>query len=148
MGRPDRDTYFFNILQEVRKRSTCLRAQDAALIVKGLQIISTGYSGAPSRLPHCEEVGCVRERLGIPSGERQELCRGAHAESNAIAYAARYGISVEGATLYCTRHPCAFCAKIITNSGIVKVVYLEDYPDDLSEEMLSNVEVVKYGNHS
>ena len=144
MDRPDRDAYFFNILQEVRKRSTCLRSRDAALIVRGLQIISTGYNGAPSGLPHCEEVGCIREKLGIPSGENQELCRGAHAESNAIAYAARYGISVEGATLYCTRRPCAYCAKVIANSGIVKVVYLEDYPDSLSEEMLSGIEVVKY----
>jgi dCMP deaminase len=144
MDRPDRDTFFFNILQEVRKRSTCLRAQDAALIVRGLQIISTGYSGAPSGLPHCDEVGCIREKLGIPSGQRQELCRGAHAESNAIAYAARYGISVEGATLYCTRYPCAYCSKVIVNSGIARVVYLEDYPDSLSEEMLSGIEVVKY----
>jgi dCMP deaminase len=144
MNRPDKDTYFFNILQEVRKRSTCLRAQDAALIVRGLQIISTGYNGAPSGLPHCDEVGCIREKLGIPSGQRQELCRGAHAESNAIAYAARYGISVEGATLYCTRYPCAYCSKVIVNSGIARVVYLEDYPDSLSEEMLSGIEVVKY----
>jgi len=145
--RPDRDTFFFNILQEVRKRSTCLRAQDAALIVRGLQIISTGYSGAPSGLPHCDEVGCIREKLGIPSGQRQELCRGAHAESNAVAYAARYGISVEGATLYCTRHPCAYCSKVIVNAGIARVVYLEDYPDPLSEEMLSGIEVVKYESH-
>jgi len=132
VDRPDRDTFFFNILQEVRKRSTCLRAQDAALIVRGLQIISTGYNGAPSGLKHCEEVGCIREKLGIPSGE------------NAIAYAARYGISVGGAEIYCTRHPCSACAKAIANSGIARVVYLEDYPDSLSEEILSNVEVVKY----
>ena len=144
MNRPDKDTFFFNILQEVRKRSTCLRAHDAALIVRGLQIISTGYNGAPSGLKHCEEVGCIREKLGIPSGERHELCRGAHAEINAIAYAARYGISVGGAEIYCTRHPCSACAKAIANSGIARVVYLEDYPDSLSEEILSNVEVVKY----
>jgi dCMP deaminase len=144
VSRPERNEYFFGILQEVRKRSTCLRAHDAALIVKGLQIISTGYAGVPSQLKHCQEVGCIRERLGIESGTRHELCRGAHAESNAIAYAARYGISVEGAIMYCTRLPCSSCAKSIVNSGIVKVVYQDDYPDALSEEMLTNVEVVKY----
>lgn len=139
--RPDADTYFTNILGEVRKRSTCLRNQDAALIVRGLQIISTGYNGAPSKLPHCADVGCIRDKLGIRSGERHELCRGGHAEGNAIALAAKYGISVNGATLYCTRYPCAFCAKGIINAGIAEVVYQDDYPDELSAELLSGIQV-------
>jgi len=139
--RPSLDEYFVAIAKEVAKRSTCLRSQDGALIVRGMQIVSTGYNGAPSKITHCSEVGCIREQNKIPSGERHELCRGAHAEANAIAYAARYGISVEGATMYCTRFPCSFCAKCIVNSGIKRVVFIKDYPDELAKDMLRNVVV-------
>lgn len=146
--RPNADTYFAGILKEVQTRSTCLRSQDAALIVRGLQIISTGYNGAPSKLPHCAEVGCIRDRLGIKSGERHELCRGGHAESNAISLAAKHGISVNGATLYCTRYPCAHCATSIVNAGIIEVVYQRDYPSELTAELLSGIQVRQWqGEH-
>jgi len=132
------------MVDHVASRSTCLRYQCGAVIVKDRHVVSVGYSGVPSGLKHCREVGCIRERNGIQSGTRHELCRGAHAEGNAIAYAARYGIGVEGATMYCSRKPCGYCSKFLVGAGIVKVIYREDYPDSLSEEMLSNVEVVKY----
>ena len=139
--RPSPDKYFIAIVKEVAKRSTCLRSQDGALIVRGMQIVSTGYNGAPSKITHCSEIGCIREQNNIPSGTRHELCRGAHAESNAIVYAARYGISVEGATMYCTRFPCSFCSKMIVNAGIKRVVFIEDYPDELAKDILRNVVV-------
>jgi len=139
--RPLPDEYFISIVKEVAKRSTCLRSQDGALIVRGMQIVSTGYNGAPSKITHCSEVGCIREQNQIPSGERHELCRGAHAEANAIVYAARYGISVEGATMYCTRFPCSFCSKMAVNAGIKRVVFIEDYPDELAKDILRNVVV-------
>ncbi len=130
------DQYFMDIAKVVAKRSTCLHRQVGALIVKGKQIISTGYNGAPSGLPHCKT--CARSI----SGQNMELCRGTHAEQNAINFAARYGISIEGATLYTTHFPCSWCAKSIINSGIVKVVYGEDYPDELAKEILADSDVV------
>lgn len=130
------DQYFMDIAKVVAKRSTCLHRQVGALIVKGKQIISTGYNGAPSGLPHCKT--CARSI----SGQNMELCRGTHAEQNAINFAARYGISIEGATLYTTHFPCSWCAKSIINSGIVKVVYGEDYPDELAKEILADSDIV------
>lgn len=126
------------------KRSTCIRRQVGAVIVKDRRVLSTGYNGAPEGLPHASEVGCLREKLGIPSGQHHEICRGAHAEQNAINNAARFGIAIDGATLYCTTAPCSMCAKSIVNSGIRKVIYVDGYADDLSKEMLSNIEVVKF----
>lgn len=111
------------IASEVAKRSTCLRRQIGAVIVKDKRILATGYNGAPSGLRHCMEVGCLREELHIPSGQQQELCRATHAEQNAVAQAARYGTSIEGATIYSTCQPCVMCAKILLNSGIVEIVY-------------------------
>ena len=148
VDRPSWDEYFMQLAALVSSRSTCLRRKCGAVIVKDRHIVSTGYAGAASGLPHCSEVGCVRDRLGIESGERHELCRGSHAESNAVAYAARYGIAVEGATIYCTTYPCSFCSKVIVGAGIAKVVYGEDYLDPLSEEILANVEVVRYDQSS
>ena len=130
--RPSWDEYFFQIALTVATRSTCMRRQVGAVIVKDKQILSTGYNGAPRGIVHCTEVGCLREELGIPSGERHELCRALHAEQNAIAQAALHGVKIEGATLYCTHQPCSLCAKMIINTGIVEVYFNEGYPDDLA----------------
>jgi dCMP deaminase len=137
---PDRlslDEYFMEIARVVARRATCLHRQVGAVIIKGKQIVSTGYNGAPAGHPHCLDIGCARD--GVPSGQRSELCRAAHAEQNAINFAARYGISIEGATLYTTCYPCSWCAKSIVNAGIVRVVYAEDYPDPLAKEILSSI---------
>ncbi len=133
--RPDWDSYFMTIAAVAATRSTCLRRQVGAVIVRDGQIISTGYNGSPKGTPHCAETGCLRARLHIPSGERQEICRGSHAEMNAIAQAASVGVSTAGASLYCTHSPCAFCTKAIINAGIRRVVYLYSYPDELAEHL-------------
>ena len=133
------DEYFMEIALVVARRSTCLHRQVGAVIVQGKQIVSTGYNGAPAGHPHCLDIGCARD--GVPSGQRSELCRAAHTEQNAINFAARYGISIEGATLYTTCYPCSWCAKSIINAGIVRVVYADDYPDPLAKEILSSIRV-------
>ena len=107
-----------------------------AVLVKDKKILATGYNGAPSRLEHCLDVGCLRQKQGIPSGERHELCRGLHAEQNAIIQAAYHGVGIRGSTLYCTNHPCIICSKMIINAGIEEVVYEEGYADDLAKTML------------
>jgi len=134
--RPSWDEYFMRIAMEVAKRSTCLRRQVGAVVVLDKRILATGYNGAPSGLPHCSEVGCLRERLQVPSGQRHELCRGLHAEMNALLQGARYGISMQGATLYSTLVPCSLCSKMIINTGIVRVVAAAEYPDTYAREML------------
>lgn len=141
------DEYFMEITRLVSKRSTCLRRQVGAVLVKDRQILATGYNGPPRGLPHCEEVGCLRELRGIPSGERHELCRGLHAEQNAIIQAANHGVGIKGATLYSTTHPCVICTKMIINAGILRIVYGEGYADQLSAEMLSSsrISVEKLG---
>ena len=126
--RPDMDEYFMEIASVVAKRSTCLRNKVGALFVKNKRILTTGYNGAPAGLDHCDQVGCARE--DVASGTRHELCRAVHAEQNAIIQAALHGISIEGATLYCTHQPCILCAKMMINARIKKVVYLESYPDE------------------
>jgi len=139
MLRPDIDNYFMNIAVMVSIRSTCLRRQVGSVIVKGKQIISTGYNGAPQGMPHCLDIGCARE--GIPSGERSEMCRGAHAEQNSINFSARYGISIDGATIYTTHLPCSWCSKSIVNSGIKRVVFLNDYPDPQTRGILKKIKL-------
>ncbi len=134
--RPDWDSYFMEIADIVSKRSTCMRRNVGALIVKNKQILATGYNGAPSGLKHCMEVGCLRDQMKIASGERHELCRGLHAEQNAIIQAAYHGVAINGAHLYCTHLPCSICIKMLINSGIKKVFYREGYPDDLSMKMI------------
>ncbi|RLF35737.1 MAG: cytidine deaminase, partial [Thermoplasmata archaeon] len=109
--RPSYDEYFMEMAHVVAKRSTCLRRKVGAILVKDKHILSTGYNGAPKGLKHCSEVGCLREKLRVPSGQRHELCRGLHAEQNAIIQAAVFGVSIEGSTLYCTNAPCVVCAK-------------------------------------
>ncbi|NLD45060.1 MAG: cytidine deaminase [Chloroflexi bacterium] len=143
--RPSWDEYFMQIAREVGTRSTCLRRHVSAVIVRDKRILSTGYNGAPRGVAHCEETGCLRERLGIPSGQRQEICRGLHAEQNAIIQAALHGVSVDGATIYVTHQPCITCAKMIINSGILRVVCADSYPDPLSAGMLEEA-AVQYEN--
>lgn len=143
--RPSWDEYFIEIVNVIKKRSTCNRRQVGALIVKEKKILSTGYNGAPTGLRHCSEVGCLRDKLAIPSGQRHELCRGLHAEQNAIVHAANSGVSIDGSTIYVTNQPCILCAKMIINAGIVRIVYEEGYPDSLAMELLeeAGVEVVR-----
>lgn len=124
------------IAKVVAKRSTCLRQNVGAVIVKDKRILSTGYNGAPMGLPHCLDIGCLREELNVPSGERHELCRAVHAEQNAIIQAAVHGVSIKGATLYTTHQPCIMCAKMIINAGIVRVVYGKKYADERGLEFL------------
>lgn len=147
-NRPDWDAYFMDIARIVSKRSTCIRRNVGALIVKDKRILSTGYNGAPIHLRHCIDAGCIRERLNIGSGERHELCRGLHAEQNAIIQAAYHGVSINGADIYCTHLPCSICMKMIINAGIEKVLYSDGYPDDLSYELIneSGIIVTKVNN--
>ena len=143
--RPSWDEYFMQIVDVVKTRSTCLRRQVGAILVVDKHIISTGYNGPPTGLAHCEETGCLREQLGIPSGERPELCRGVHAEQNAIIQAALHGVSTKGATLYVSASPCVICAKMLINAGVKRIVYEEEYPDELAFKLLkeANIDLVK-----
>ena len=135
--RPTWDEYFMEMAELTAKRSTCLRRQVGAVIVQNKHIIATGYNGAPRGLAHCAELGgCLREKLGVPSGERHELCRALHAEQNAIIQAATLGHSIEGASIYITHQPCSICAKMIINAGIDKIVVKEGYPDELAVSLL------------
>lgn len=136
INRPSWEDYFMEITQLVAKRSTCRRRQVGAILVMEKRILATGYNGAPSGLAHCLEIGCLREKNQIPSGERHELCRGLHAEQNAIIQAAYHGIRIKGATLYCTNLPCIICTKMIINAGIKEIIYESGYADPLAEEML------------
>jgi len=137
LERPDWDHYFMQIASVVATRSTCLRRQVGALLVLNKRILSTGYNGTPSGLSHCRDVGCLREDLKVPSGERHELCRGLHAEQNAIIQAAIHGVAIRDSVLYCTHYPCAVCAKMLVNAGIRSVVLEGNYPDDLAKEFFS-----------
>lgn len=139
--RPDWDRYFLEIAQVVAKRSTCVRRQIGAVIVKDRRILTTGYNGAPSGLAHCLETGCLRDVMGIPSGTRTELCRALHSEMNAIIQAAQHGVSTKGATLYCTHQPCSVCARMLINAGIVRVVYTGEYPDEFALALLNEAKV-------
>ena len=142
--RPSWDEYFMGIARLAATRSTCLRRQVGAVIVKDKRILTTGYNGAPAGLPHCLDIGCLREELKIPSGERHELCRATHAEQNAIVQAAALGVSIKDSVLYSTTQPCILCTKLIINAGIKKIMIEDSYPDKMSEEMLkqAGVEVV------
>lgn len=146
VSRPSWDEYFMDITKLVAKRSTCLRRKVGAILVKDRNILATGYNGAPSGIPHCLDVGCLREQMSIPSGERHELCRGLHAEQNAIIQAAYHGVRIRGATLFCTDHPCSICIKMLINAGIKRIVYQNGYSDDLAKELIqqSGLEVVLF----
>ena len=134
-NRPGWDEYFMEMAELARKRTTCIRRGVGAVIVKDNRVIATGYNGVPRGIKHCSEVGCLREQMGVPSGKMHELCRGLHAEQNAIIQAACLGHSIEGATLYCTTQPCVICTKMIINAGIKRVVIKESYPDELAQQM-------------
>jgi len=134
--RPSWDEYFMEITEVVATRSTCVRRRVGAIIVKEKRILATGYNGAPSGLSHCGVSGCIREKLHVPSGERHELCRGLHAEQNAIIQCAVHGINMQGATLYSTTQPCVLCSKMLINAGIKRVVFHGAYPDELSLKLL------------
>ena len=143
MTRKSKDVYFSEIADLVSTRSTCLRNTVGAVIVKDSKILSTGYNGAPKGLPHCDELGgCMRNRLGVKSGERHELCRGLHAEQNSIIQAAFHGVSVKGAKMYCTTRPCSICTKMIINAGITEVIFMEEYRDDLAKELVDQSTLV------
>lgn len=140
-GRPSWKTYFMDITELVAKRSTCLRRAVGAIVVKDRRILTTGYNGAATGTKHCAEIGCLREKMNIASGERHELCRGIHAEQNAIIQAACYGVSIKGAMLFCTNLPCSICARMIINAGLTKIYYKEGYADQLSADMLAEAEI-------
>ncbi|MCX7765281.1 MAG: cytidine/deoxycytidylate deaminase family protein [Candidatus Sumerlaeia bacterium] len=135
-NRPSWDEYFMEIARTVSTRSTCLRRKVGAIIVKEKRILTTGYNGSPAGTLHCLDIGCLREQLRIPSGERHELCRGLHAEQNALLQAAIHGVSVKDSMVYATSQPCSLCAKMLINAGITRIVYEGDYPDGLALSLL------------
>ena len=135
--RPDFDTYALKIAAVVAERSTCRRHHIGAVAVRDRHILTTGYSGAPAGLKDCLELGCLRDELGIPSGQRQETCRAIHAEQNVIIQAALHGISLEGSTIYCTHTPCVLCAKMLINARIKRFVSSARYADDSFIELFS-----------
>ncbi len=134
-SRPPWDSYFMQITRLVATRSTCLRRNVGALLVKDKRILATGYNGVARGLAHCLDIGCLRDKLNVPSGQRHELCRGIHAEQNAIIQAATSGINIQGSVLYVTHYPCSLCIKMILNASINRIYYLEGYPDDLAKEL-------------
>ena len=142
--RPSWDNYFLKITHLVAERSTCLKRKVGAIIVKDNRILTTGYNGAPKGLKHCSETGCIRKEMNVGSGQRHELCRGLHAEQNAIVQAAWHGVKIKDATLYCTYQPCIICVKMMLNAGIKKIVFQGSYPDELSSKMIkeSKIEVI------
>jgi dCMP deaminase len=145
--RPSWEIYFMQITELVASRSTCIRRAVGAIIVKDKRILSTGYNGAPSGIRHCLDIGCLREELKVASGERHELCRGIHAEQNAIIQAAFHGVSIRGATLFCTNLPCSICAKMIINAGIEQIIYKSGYADPMSTELFAEagVSLIRFG---
>lgn len=142
--RPTWDEYFLKIVTVVAGRSTCVRRQVGALIVKDKRILATGYNGAPRNLAHCLEIGCLRDEAGAESGHVLELCRGLHAEQNAIIQAAMYGVSIDGGVLYGTHQPCVLCTKMLINSGITAIYYHESYPDELAGRLLAEAGITSF----
>ena len=143
--RPSWDEYFLRIARDVAERSTCLRRHVGAVLVRDKRILATGYNGAPRGVAHCGEVGCLRESMNVPSGQRHELCRGVHAEMNTFLQAALHGVAAAGSVLYCTSTPCSLCSKMLINAGVRRVVYLGEYPDELGRQLLdeAGVELVR-----
>jgi dCMP deaminase len=140
-ARPGWDEYFLGIAALVAQRSTCLRRKVGALVVKDRRILATGYNGTPSGIRHCTEVGCLREKMKIPSGERHELCRGLHAEQNVLLQASLHGVSLKGSIMYVTNQPCIICAKMIINAGITEVVVAGPYPDAMAIGFLKEAKI-------
>ena len=121
---------------EQAKKSTCLRAKVGAVFVKNGDIVAPGYNNVTGGVKDCTQIGCIRDQLGIPSGERREICRAVCAEQLAISEAARNGIEIDGSVAYITAFPCHICAKLLVSSGITEIVYDKDYPDELSLNFL------------
>jgi len=134
------------ITADVSERATCIKRKVGAIIVKDNRILSTGYNGAPKGMDHCEAVGCIRIEMHVPSGQRHELCRGLHAEQNAIIQAAVHGVKIDGSTMYCTYQPCVICVKMMINAGIKRLVFSGTYPDELAANMIveSKMNVTRY----
>lgn len=141
--RQEWDEYFMGLAEVAGERATCVRRKVGAVLTKSNRTLATGYNGAAPGHKHCGEIGCLREELKVPSGQRHEICKAVHAEQNIITQCARFGIQTDGSTLYCTNKPCSICAKLIVSAGIVKVVYKDGYPDDLTDLILSTIEVIK-----
>ena len=142
-GRPSWDEYFMQIADVAATRSTCLRRHVGAVLVYDRRILATGYNGVPAGIEHCATRGCLRAELGIPSGQQHELCRGLHAEQNALIQAARHGgVAADGATIYCTAHPCVQCTKMLINAGVKRIMFRDDYPDELSASLLEEAGVI------
>ena len=141
-SRPTYEEYFMEMAYLAARRSTCLRRKVGAVLVKDKHLLSTGYNGPPKGLRHCNETGCLRSERGIPSGERHEICRGLHAEQNAIVQAAVFGVSIKNSGLYVTNTPCVVCAKMLINAGVMEIVYDGDYPDDLACLMLEESKII------
>jgi len=139
--RPSWDEYFLELARLVSKRSTCLRRSVGAVLVKDKRILATGYNGAPRGLAHCLDIGCLRDKLKIPSGERHELCRALHAEQNALIQASLYGVSVKDSALYATNQPCVICAKMLINAGIKEIVIADGYPDKMAMDFLREAKI-------
>ncbi len=135
-----------DIARLVSTRSTCTRRRVGAVIVKDKRILATGYNGPPTGLVHCKEIGCLREKQNVPSGQRHELCRGLHAEQNAIIQSAYHGTSIAGAILFCTTLPCSICLKMLINAGIEEIVFEDGYPDELAQNLLqeAHITITKY----
>lgn len=145
-NRPSWQKYFMDMAYLVSERSTCQRRKVGAVLVRNNQILATGYNGAPKGVSHCSETGCLRAKLNVPSGQKHELCRGIHAEQNAIVQAAVNGTSIKGASLFCTTQPCIICSKMIINAEIKTIYVTETYPDELAKQMLdeANIELILY----
>jgi len=141
MERPSWDEYFMKFATLASSRSICLRRKVGAVIVRDRNILATGYNGPPKGITHCEVVGCLRESMGVPSGQMHELCRGLHAEQNAIIQAAYHGVSIRDSDLYSTTFPCIICTKMLINAGIKRIFYIDGYPDELSAKMLGEVDI-------
>ena len=141
--RPTWDQYFMRMAFLAASRSNCTRRKVGAVIVKDKNVLATGYNGPPSGTVHCDVVGCIRDELNVPSGERHELCRGLHAEQNAIIQAAVHGVSIKDAVIYVTTHPCVVCSKMLMNAQIREIIYAQGYPDELSELMLLESDIKK-----
>ena len=132
------EEYFVNILKQVAARASCLRRQVAAIAITDRRIIATGYNGTPSGVPHCEKVGCLRIEKHVKSGERHEICRAVHAEQNLIIQAAKFGVSLAHADIYCTHLPCFICFKMLVNCGVNSIYFLEGYPDEMTLDMYTS----------
>lgn len=140
-SRPSYDEYFMKMAYLAASRSTCIRRQVGAVLVKEKHVLSTGYNGPPKGMKHCDETGCLRETLQVPSGERHEICRGLHAEQNAIIQAAVFGVSIKDSVIYITNTPCVVCAKMLINAGVKEIIYDGEYPDSLAMEMLEESQI-------